>query len=205
MSVHSAALSMHGATASTFLPNGAVASTFFLNGFPHVPEWYRCTLSSSEEMTLLFLKGTAAFVLVFQWCGYTLHSSTDRKNQLLSDHLSLFLSWCSCRSRFLLSSHSDGRHRRKGSSLSNLFPLFLNAKIFSFFPGAAATSLQRILSSSMVPLTLSIWKKSLTGLEKTRNLPHQSNMIRTLHSEPSLFSIPIRTEHLLFTYQNQLW
>ena len=63
---------------------------FFLNGFPHVPEWCRCTLSSSEEMTLLFIKGTAASVLVFQWCGYTLHSSTDRKNQLLSDYLSLF-------------------------------------------------------------------------------------------------------------------
>ena len=73
--------------------HGAVASIFFLNGFPHVPEWYRCTLSSSEEMTLLFIKGTAASVLVFQWCGYTLHSSTDRKNQLLSDHLSLFFSF----------------------------------------------------------------------------------------------------------------
>ena len=80
ISVHGAAPSMHG----------AVASTFFLNGFPHVPEWCRCTLSSSEEMTLLFLKGTAASVLVFQWCGYTLHSSTDRKNPLLSDHLSPF-------------------------------------------------------------------------------------------------------------------
>ena len=51
-------------------------------------------------MILLFLKGTTASVLVFQWCGYTLHSFIDRKNQLLSDHLSLFLSWCSYRSRF---------------------------------------------------------------------------------------------------------
>ncbi|CBI18297.3 unnamed protein product, partial [Vitis vinifera] len=31
-----------------------------------------------------------------------------------------------------------------------------------------------------VPLTLPTWKKPLTSLEKTRNLPHQSNMIRTL-------------------------
>ena len=54
----------------------------------------------------------------------------------------------------------------------------------------------------MVPLTLSIWKKSLTGLEKTRNLPHQSNMIRTLPSEPSLHSVQIPIEPFLFPCQN---
>ncbi|RVW46417.1 hypothetical protein CK203_081709 [Vitis vinifera] len=158
ISVHGAAPSMHG----------AVASIFFLNGFPHVPEWYRCTLSSSEEMTLLFLKGRLHLFLSFNGAATPCTPlPTERTNSFQTTSLYFFL----------------------GAVVDLLFssPVTVMEDTLE-----SCHFLQRILSSSMVPLTLSIWKKSLTSLEKTRNLPHQSNMIRTpilnLAFIPSLYT-----------------
>ena len=69
------------------------------------------------------------------------------------------------KSPFLLSRHSDGRPRRKAPFLWS-FSSLLECKNIFFLSWCSCPSLQRILSSSMVTLTLPIWKKSLTGLEK---------------------------------------
>ena len=57
--------------------------------FRNCSQWCGCLSHLQKKWSCSSLRGRGS-VLVFQWCGYTLHFSTDRKNQPLSDHLSLF-------------------------------------------------------------------------------------------------------------------
>ena len=103
----------------------------------------------------------------------TLHSSTDRKNPLLSDHPSLFFFFFWSVVDLFFSSPATVMEDPVGKvPLSDLFPLFLNAKIFSFFPGAAVLPSRESFPPQWSRWLYQIWKKSLTGLEKTCNLPH---------------------------------